>query len=450
MKRWVLAGIIIAIACILGVNASAQPTASPDATDQQNNQMNMSPEEMKNMNSDSGQYPMSMNEPLNLPMSREGSGTAWQPDSTPMYGNHFMLEDWSLMAHGIAFWGYDYQGSRRGGGQAFSTNWGMLMAEHEFLGGQFGARMMLSLEPWTLGGRGYPLLLQSGEAYRGLPNHDRQHPHNLFMEISATYTHPITNDLAFELYGGPVGEPALGPVAAPHRESAAADPFAPLGHHWMDSTHVSFGVLTAGIFTRKVKLEASWFNGREPDENRSHFAFRRMDSFSTRLSVNPIKDLSFQISYGFLKSPEQLEPDISTHRVTASATLNHRLASGGNWATTAGWGRNIPSMGKPTDALLLESNLNLDGANVVFGRAEYVRKNGADLAVQPAGTVFDLGAISLGYLRNFELWNAVGIAPGAMLTVDFVDRRLDSFYHSQTPVGLVGFVRIRPAMMHME
>jgi len=387
---------------------------------------------------------------LDLPMNREGSGTAWQPDSTPMYAKGFSLDGWSLMAHGIGFGGYDYQGSRRGGGQVFSTNWAMLMAEHDFLGGEFGGRLMMSTEEWTDGGRGYPLLLQSGEEFHGVPNHDRQHPHDLFMELAATYAHSITKDLGFELYGGPVGEPALGPVAAPHRESAAADPFAPLGHHWMDSTHVSFGVVTAGIFTRDVKLEASWFNGREPDENRSNFDFRRMDSYSTRLSYNPTRDLSMQVSWGYLKSPEQLDPNISVNRVTTSATYDRRLASGGNWATTTGWGRNIDSSGKPTDALLLESNLDLDGANVLFGRAEYVRKTGEDLDFAPAGAVYNVGAISLGYLRNFDLFNAFVLAPGVMVTTSFIDGRLDPAYHSQTPVGVAAFIRLRPALMDMD
>jgi hypothetical protein len=413
MRRWGLAIVLAAMATWFGVEAFAQ-----DA--------------------------------LDLPMNREGSGTAWQPDSTPMHAKGFMLDGWDLMAHGIAFGGYDYQGSRRGGGQVFSNNWAMLMAQHEFLGGEFGARLMMSLEPWTDGGRGYPLLLQSGEAYHGVPNHDRQHPHDLFMELAATYNRSITKDLGFELYGGAVGEPALGPVAAPHRESAAADPFAPLGHHWMDSTHVTFGVVTAGVFTRNVKLEASWFNGREPDANRWNFDFRRMDSYSTRLSVNPMRDLSLQISYGFLKSPEQLEPTISTHRVTASATYDRRLASGGNWATTAAWGRNIASMGQPTDGLLLESNLDLDGRNVLFGRAEYVRKTGADLDVPEAGAVYNLGAIGFGYLRNFKLLRAFEIAPGAMVTVNLIDGRLNGAYHSQMPVGVAAFIRLRPAMMMMD
>jgi len=387
---------------------------------------------------------------LDLPMNRVGSGTAWQPDSTPMYAKGFMLDGWDMMAHGLAFGGYDYQGSRRGGGQVFSTNWAMLMAGHSLLGGEFATRLMMSGEPWTEGGRGYPLLLQSGESFHGVPNHDRQHPHDLFMEMAATYTHAITKNFGFELYGAPVGEPALGPVAAPHRESAAADPFAPIGHHWMDSTHVTFGVVTAGIFTRDLKLEASWFNGREPDANRSDFDFRRMDSYSTRLSYNPMRDLSLQVSYGYLKSPEELDPNVSLNRVTASATYNRRLASGGNWATTAGWGRNMPSSGKPTDALLLESNVDLDGANVLFGRAEYVRKTGDDLDVTPAGQAYNLGAVSFGYLRNLPLADAFIVAPGVMITTNIIDGRLENAYHSQTPVGVAAFIRIRPALMKMD
>ena len=387
---------------------------------------------------------------LDLPMNREGSGTAWQPDSTPMYAKGFMLGGWSMMAGELAFGGYDYQGSRRGAGQVFSTNWAMLMAEHELLGGELGARLMMSGEEFTDGGRGYPLLLQSGEEFHGVPNHDRQHPHDLFMEMAATYAHSITKDLGLELYGGPVGEPALGPVAAPHRESAAADPFAPLGHHWMDSTHVTFGVVTAGIFTRNLKLEASWFNGREPDENRSNFDFRRMDSYSTRLSYNPMPDLSMQVSWGYLKSPEQLDPNVSVNRITASTTYDRPLASGGNWATTAGWGRNIGSTGKPTDALLLESNLDFDTKNVLFGRAEFVRKTGEDLDFSPAGQVYNVGAISLGYLRNYDLLNAFIVAPGVMVTTNFIDGRLDSAYHSQTPVGVAAFIRLRPAQMKMD
>jgi hypothetical protein len=210
-----------------------------------------------------------------LPESRNASGTAWQPDSTPMHGLHFMKGTWTMMAHWNFFGGYDHQGSDRGDSQWLSTNWGMLMEKRSVGAGELVLRQMLTLEPFTVGAAGYPLLLQTGESFNGAPIHDRQHPHDLFMEIAALYTRPISESVALQLYAAPVGEPALGPVAFPHRYSAFSDPLAPLGHHWQDSTHISFGVLTAGLFTRKLKVEGSWFNGREPDEHRYDFDIRR-------------------------------------------------------------------------------------------------------------------------------------------------------------------------------
>src|SRR5437773_4254134 len=189
---------------------------------------------------------------------------------------------------------------------------------------------MLSLDPLTVTRRGYPLLLQSGEAFKGEPLHDAQHPHDLFMELAASYTRPVSDGVAFQVYGAPVGEPALGPAAFPHRLSASSDPLAPLGHHWQDSTHISFGVLTAGILTRKVKVEGSWFNGREPDDRRFDFDFRKLDSWSGRVSVNPTDSLSLQASYGLLETPEELEPGQSIRRATASASYNRKLHGGGN------------------------------------------------------------------------------------------------------------------------
>lgn len=278
---------------------------------------------------------MTMEDPLGLGMSREGSGTTWQPDSTPIYGHHFMAAEWMLMLHYNVLAGYDYQSGARGDRQFTSSNWIMLMAQHSLWDGQFTARAMLSAEPLTTGGKsGFPMLLQTGEAVGGVALHDRQHPHDLFMEMALKYNHALTQDLGFELYLAPSGEPALGPVAFPHRLSASANPFAVLGHHWQDSSHISFGVITAGIYTRQVKLEGSWFNGREPDENRYDFDFRAPDSYSARLSFNPTEALSFQVSYGYLKSPEEIEPDVSVQRITASALYNQRLEKG-NWITSA-------------------------------------------------------------------------------------------------------------------
>src|SRR6266851_5420297 len=160
---------------------------------------------------------------LGIPLTRSGSGTSWLPDAAPMHAHHMMLSGWELMAHGVAFLQYDRQTGTRGSDQFGSVNWGMLMASHDLEGGRLHLRGMVSLEPFTIGARGYPLLLQSGEAYHGAPLVDRQHPHDLFMEIAAQYDHAITHDLALSLYAAPVGEPALGPAAFPHRPSAAND-----------------------------------------------------------------------------------------------------------------------------------------------------------------------------------------------------------------------------------
>src|SRR6185437_9992593 len=223
---------------------------------------------------------------------------------------------WDVMLHGVAFLQYDDQGSKRGDRQLGSVNWGMLMAGHDLAGGRLGLRGMVSADPFTVGARGYPLLLQSGESYRGKPLFDRQHPHDLFMEIAALYDHAIGNNAAVSLYVAPVGEPAIGPVAFPHRPSAMNDPLAPIGHHWQDATHIAFGVLTAGLFTHSVKVEGSLFNGREPDENRTNFDYRgrSLDSYAGRVTWNPAGQWSVAGSYAYLKSPETTHPEESMHR----------------------------------------------------------------------------------------------------------------------------------------
>ena len=188
--------------------------------------------------------------PLGIPMTRMGSGTSWLPDASPMRAYHFTPGKWMLMVHGDADLYYDYQGTGRGDDQAGSTNWAMIMAMRPVGSGMLHLHGMLSAEPFTVGARGYPLLLQTGESYKGVPLRDRQHPHDLFMELSARYEVPIARNLGISLYTAPVGEPAIGPVAYMHRPSAQNDPFAPLGHHWMDATHITYGVVTAGVFTR--------------------------------------------------------------------------------------------------------------------------------------------------------------------------------------------------------
>src|SRR5688572_15876792 len=190
--------------------------------------------------------------PFSIPMTRMGSGTAWLPDASAMRAWHFSAGSWMLMLHGDAFLQYDHQGGPRGADQLGSINWGMLMAMRQAGDGTLHLHGMASAEPLTIGAGGYPLLLQSGETFQGEPLHDRQHPHDLFMELSALYERAISRRVGVMLYAAPVGEPGIGPVAYMHRPSALNDPFAPLAHHWTDATHITYGVLTAGVFTRHV------------------------------------------------------------------------------------------------------------------------------------------------------------------------------------------------------
>ena len=416
--------------------------------------------------------------PLGIPMERNGSGTSWLPDATPMHAFNAALGGWNVMLHGIAFVQYDDQqnpnGSHRGDTQLGSVNWAMLAASHPLAGGLLGLRGMFSAEPLTVGSRGYPLLLQSGEAYDGQPLHDRQHPHDLFMELAALYDHAVSDHLAVSLYVAPVGEPAIGPVAFPHRPSAESDPLAPIGHHWQDATHISFGVITAGIYTHAMRIEGSIFNGREPDQIRTNFDYkgRSLDSYAGRITVNPDAQWSLSASYAFLKSPEQLEPTISAHRIVASAMYERPFGVAGSWASTLIYGANKHAGDRTlSNSALAETNLDLGDRNTLFARSELVQKSLNDLAVspdvlvtQPAAPVseaqyvppgtgdaptLDVGELTLGYLRELTSPGTMGIAVGIAGTLNFIPATLQSAYGSRTPAGGVIFVRLRPGLMKM-
>ncbi len=397
--------------------------------------------------------------PAGVSMDRMGSGTTWIPDAVTLPSRRRMLGDWMLMAHGFIFAQYDKQSGERGDDQFGSLNWGMLMATHDFAGGRFQARTMLSLDPWTVSNRGYPLLLQTGETYKGEPLHDRQHPHDFWMELGALYQREVTKGLAWSIYTAPSGEPALGPVAFMHRPSAMDNPTAPLSHHWQDATHVSFGVVTGGLYSRKWQLEGSVFNGREPDENRWNFDPIKLDSYSGRLTVNPTAHWSVAAGYGYLKSPESLNPDESMHRITASALHGARLGADGQWASAFIWGANKHSgQSSWSNGFLAESEAILDKHNTLFGRTEVVQKSAEDLVVDnpvvtrngavlpgfPSGQRFSVGTLQLGYIREVARshWATIGI--GAAGSLNFVPASLEPYYGSRNPRGSFVFVRLRP------
>jgi len=391
---------------------------------------------------------MSMEDPLGLSHARMGSGTSWLPDSSPMHAVHKMWGDWTVMLHGAAFGQYDDQSSARGGRQFGVVDWEMLMAMRKIGTGMLHLHGMASLEPLTIGAKGYPLLLQTGESYRGAPLHDRQHPHDVFMELAALFQQPVASNLALELYGGLAGEPALGPVAFMHRPSAQSDPLAPLGHHWQDATHISFGVVTAGIYTRSVKVEGSVFNGREPDENRWNLDLRGLDSYSGRITVNPTTRLSVAGWYGYLASPEALHPAESVHRYGLSTLYAGRGLRGGAWASSLVWGANALASTVQNSALA-ETNLEIGKLNTLFGRAEYVRKSAQDLVLPgtPADRAFDIRSVVAGYIREVASIRGGTIGIGGRASINFVPAAVGAYYGTRSPKGISVYVRVRPNVM---
>src|SRR5207253_4663309 len=220
------------------------------------------------------------------PIAREASGTSWQPDTSPHEGIHAAYGDWSFMSHALINGVYDRQGGPRGGDKTFVSGMLMGMAERQLGDGTLGLRAMLSPDPF-MGPSGYPLLFAAGETADGKTLLiDRQHPHDLFMELAASYSHNLSANSSVFVYAGLPGEPALGPPTFMHRTSGADNPEAPISHHWLDSTHITFGVITLGTVVDTWKFEASAFRGREPDQYRFDIEAPQLDSVSTRVTWN--------------------------------------------------------------------------------------------------------------------------------------------------------------------
>lgn len=338
------------------------------------------------------------------PMSRDASGTSWQPDATPMDGIHFSRGGWSGMLHGYVVTASGDSDGPRGGRDTYTESMFMAMAQRPLGEGKLGLRAMVSLDPWTMDKDGYRLLLQTGETADGHEHLiDRQHPHDAFMELAATWSHPVGTASSVFVYAGLPGEPALGPPAFMHRMSGIDNPEAPLGHHWLDATHITFGVVTAGWTRRGLKLEASAFNGREPDQHRKDIELRALDSWSARASWNPNPHWAMQLSHGRLDSPEQLAPEVAVTRTTASVMHQRPLASGrAQWQATLAWGRNRKQDAGAADAWLLESALRWDDRWTVYGRAERDEKDELFEHHDPLhGIPFAVAKVTVGGVYDF-------------------------------------------------
>lgn len=376
------------------------------------------------------------------PINREASGTSWLPESSPMEGIHGMVGDWMTMAHGYANLVYDDQGGKRGTDKTFGEGMLMGMATRPLGDGTWGIRAMVSPDP-LMGKNGYPLLLQTGETANGRDHLiDRQHPHDLFMELATTYSLPVGKDSSVFGYIGYPSEPALGPAAFMHRGSGADNPEAPITHHWLDSGHVTFGVATAGYVWQNWKVEASVFNGREPDQLRWNFDRLRLNSYAGRVTWNPNANWSMQISQGFIKSPESLEPNINQNRTTASATYNKPLEKG-NWQTTMAWGMNNNNPGHTSNALLLETSVSWQDKHTVFSRAEWVQKDELFEAPAPqAGTQYNVGKLSVGYIYDIPLAEHLKIGIGGLGSVYALPQGLDQTY-GRDPASAMAFIRLK-------
>ncbi len=401
----------------------------------------------------------------NLSMNRNGSGTSWHPDNTPMYAymrHPVKPGGWSYMLHYAIYLRYTNQNVNNPAGrgrdsQLGAPNWFMGMAQRKVgKRGLFQVRAMVSLDPLTVTNGGYPLLFQTGETYRGQPLIDRQHPHDLVSELSISYAHAFNKDMDLYGYVGYPGEPAVGPPAFMHRISSFNNPDAPLSHHWQDATHILFGVATAGFRYKWIKVEGSTFKGREPDENRYNFDRPRFDSYSYRVSVNPSPSLAFQFSQGFLKSPEETHPEEDVVRTTASVLHSKGLGREGRYVSSAlVWGQNTHD-GIRENGFLAESSLQIDRV-AFYGRYENVGKSPEELSLPltdgtPGRDLHQpliINNLTLG--MNYRIAQAykTDLVLGAQVTAAAMDRSLQPVY-GNTPVSGQVYLRLSPSLMGMS
>lgn len=367
----------------------------------------------------------------------EGSGTSRLPaNASGMKGLHVPVGDWMIMAHGFVSPQYTDHGGRRGSDKFYATSMFMFSGENEQDWGRIQLRAAMSAEP-ALDARGYPNLFATGEAAGGEPLVDRQHPHDLFMELAARVDFYLGDGTRLFLYGGPVGEPAIGPSAFMHRGSAEYNPEPPITHHWFDSTHITYGVVTAGISDSVWQVEGSFFRGAEPDEHRWNIETPKLDSWSVRGTYTPSPAWALQASYAKIKEPEELHPGQDEKRFTASA----HYANGEGVTAMLGFSSKNRVPGNTLTAWLAEANWNIDRANTVFGRFENVNNDEffPDHDDPLHDRAFRVSKFQLGYARRIPI-GPVEMALGGSVSAYAKPKALDAAY-GDNPVGYTLFAR---------
>ena len=378
------------------------------------------------------------------PVTRDASGTSWQPDLGQHGGVHAAAGDWAVMSHAVLNLVYDTQSGPRGGDKTFVAGMLMASARRDFDdGSRLNLRAMLSPDP-LMGKNGYPLLLAAGETADGvIPLVDRQHPHDFFMELSASYARSLSDKDSVYAYIGLPGEPAFGPPAFMHRMSAMDSPEAPITHHWLDSTHIVFGVTTLGWAHDRFKIETSAFKGREPDEERWGIDSPRLDSWSVRASWNPSPAWAAQLSYADVSAPEQLEPDEDETKWSASVIHTRRLDAAGWWSSTLAWGRKTNDHGESKDGWLVETAVHPNDRWTLFGRAERIETDELVPGLNGGhGPLYTVSKASLGLVRDWRIAPRVRIGLGGLYAFNQVPGPLEPLY-GRDPDGAMVFARLK-------
>ncbi len=375
-----------------------------------------------------------------------------QPQSAVMHHHEEdPVSSWQLHYDGALFGTLNHQGGRRGGTEFDSQNWVMVMGDRPLGRSTFGFSTMFSAEPLTVRGAGYRENFQEGEAYHGLQITDRQHPHDLFMQLAAALRTPLGSDWAFTVAGSAVGDAALGPVAFMHRPSSAENPTAPLSHHIFDSTHIARSVVLTRLERGPITIEGSVFHGREPDENRYNLDFGQPDSWSVRAWARLGSSWTLQASHGFLRQPEQLEPG-DQRRTNASAEwLRQR---GGDYsALMIAVGRTQRPY-SVVDAVLAEGTHRF-GQNTVFGRFERTEVETEILLFpsilhkpHPGELVDPVRECTIGGIHDFATFGGLSLGAGGDVVLYGVPPLLQ-VTHGEHPTSFHIFVRVGPAGGHM-